>query len=180
MKVPDCEYRIKISLKTIFVLSFIFFAFFCTLNVIYCQTYEKTESELLKKMPEEVLIKIAQSGQPNENGYIGRNKNGWIHVAYQRQAMFYLKIAVLLRNKSRIDDAWRAIDTAFALQTAEGNFTFGSYNGKKPSRVDDLSGVSFWISNLCSALLVLKDNDTKGIYSKKIKKLILKKEKAVR
>ncbi len=138
-----------------------------------------TEATILKKMPDEIIERVALAGRPDEMGMVGRNRENWIHVVFQRHAMLYLEVAAIRGDKRRVDDAWRAIDVAFDRQTRIGNFEIGHYKGLKPTRLDDLSGVSFWIAHLCHAIIVLNQSDLSKTYTERVEILLPKIKKSI-
>jgi hypothetical protein len=122
-------------------------------------------------MPPEIIDRMAGGNRPDANGLIGYNhRNGWTHVVFQRGAMFYLVVAAARGSHSEVADAWRAIDVAFDRQTPAGNFE----TVQGVPRIDDLSGVSFWLAKLCHALLVLRGSSVGPAYQSEINQLLPK------
>ena len=132
------------------------------------------EIVLLKSMPQEILEKIAQKGLPDENGMVGENRKGWLHPRFQGAATFCLIFAALEKREKQALAAWQAIESVFELQTDQGNFQSGSFQGKEPTRIDDLSGVSFWLADLCHALLVVRESELAPVLEEKIAILLPK------
>jgi hypothetical protein len=114
------------------------------------------EPTLLRRLPPRMLDRMAASGMPDVNGLVGRNRGQWLHVALQRGAMLPLAVAAARGDRERAEAAWRAVDAAFSRQLPSGSFRMGSLEGRAPTRGDDLSGTSFWIGELCHALLVVQ------------------------
>jgi hypothetical protein len=131
-----------------------------------------SEIEILKMMPEGALRRIAGTGRPDSAGLVGHNREGWLHVGLQRGAMVYLALNAVRGDSARVEEAWRAIEASFERQLPDGGFETGTRDGKSPSRVDDLSGVSFWLAKLCHALLVLRDSDIGPDYDQRIEELL--------
>jgi hypothetical protein len=122
-------------------------------------------------MPTEIIDHMASGSHPDANGMIGYNsRNGWTHVVFQRGGMFYLIVAAARGNHSEVADAWRAIDVAFDRQTPAGNFEIAM----PVPRIDDLSGVSFWLAKLCHALLVVQGSSVGPAYQDEINQLLPK------
>jgi hypothetical protein len=118
--------------------------------------------ELLRKMPVEQLSRLAFIGRPDDKGLVARNRDGWLHARMQASGAFYLAAAAALANPKAADDAWRTVDAAFEHQTAQGNFQIGAFLGNMPTASDDLMGVSFYLADLCHALLVVQDSVIEG------------------
>ncbi|MFH1314541.1 MAG: FlgD immunoglobulin-like domain containing protein [Candidatus Eisenbacteria bacterium] len=153
--------------------------FFVFITCLYClygtaaygQSSGQIEVGLINEMPQEIMDHMAGGNRPDANGMIGYNsRNGWTHVVFQRGAMFYLAVAAARDNHSQVADAWRAIDVAFDRQTPAGNFE----TGQAVPRIDDLSGVSFWLAKLCHALLVLQGSSVGPAYQDEINQLLPK------
>lgn len=139
------------------------------------QAAGKSQAELLAAMPREILDALAGSGRPDKNGLVGTNRReGWIHAALQRGAMLMLAVGAARGDKAVAEDAWRAIDAAFARQKPEGNFESGSFQGRTQSRGDDLSGTAFWLSELCEALLVVRESPLADHFKERIDALLPK------
>jgi len=136
--------------------------------------------ELLRKMPVEQLSRIAFIGLPDAKGLVGRNRDGWLHARMQASGAFYLAAAAALANPKAIDDAWRTVDATFEHQTAEGNFQAGAFLGNLPTASDDLVGVSFYLADLCHALLVVQNCQLADSYRARIEKLTPKVQRAAR
>ncbi|MEI8348971.1 MAG: hypothetical protein WCI77_02360 [Candidatus Omnitrophota bacterium] len=144
-------------------------------TIVYAQeTGINQEEAFLKKMPQDILERIAEKGRPDVRGMLDRNRQGWLHPRFQMPAALYLIVAASQGSESRANDAWRAIDAVFERQTEAGNFQLGSFNGKKPGRMDDLSGVSFWLNSLCHAILVVQQSDMAAAFDERIKVLMPK------
>lgn len=141
----------------------------------------KTQAQMLAAMPREIIDALAGSGRPDKSGLVGTNRReGWIHAALQRGAMLMLSVGAARGDKAVAEDAWRAIDTAFARQKPEGNFESGSFQGRTQSRGDDLSGTAFWLSELCEALLVVRESPLANHFKARIDALLPKIQSAAR
>lgn len=139
------------------------------------QAGTQTQAELLAAMPREIIDTLAGSGRPDKNGLVGTNRReGWIHAALQRGAMLMLSVGAARGDKAVAEDAWRAIDAVFSRQKPEGNFESGSFQGRTQSRGDDLSGTSFWLSELCEALLVVRESPLADQFKERIDALLPK------
>lgn len=136
-----------------------------------------TEVEIINSLPREIISRIAGTGRPDANGMVGKNRNGWLHVSFQRGAMLYLSVASSYADEKRTKDAWRAIDAAFRKQTPEGNFLSGEFKGKKPSLGDDLSGTSFWLGELCHTILIVRESKLEPLFEDRINELLPKIQK---
>ena len=148
---------------------------------ICSQAAGKTQAELLAGMPREIIVPLSRSGRPDENGLVGTNRReGWIHAALQRGAMLMLSVGAARGDKAAAEDAWRAVDVVFAHQKPEGNFESGSFQGRTQSRGDDLSGTSFWLSELCEALLVVRESPLADQFKARIDALLPKIQSATR
>lgn len=155
-----------------------------TLHFIFASAFSHAapprDVDLLRKMPVEQLSRLAFIGRPDEKGLVGRNRDGWLHARMQASGAFYLAAAAAIANPKAADDAWRTVDAAFEHQTPEGNFQVGAFLGKLPTASDDLVGVSFYLADLCHALLVVQDSLLADSFRPRIEKLKPKVERAVR
>jgi hypothetical protein len=137
------------------------------------------ELSILEEIPEEILKKIVIPVVPDEKGMVGHNRESWVHASFQRGAMMYLILAAIQGDTGRVEDAWRAIDAAFERQNEAGNFETGVYGGKKPTRNDDLSGTSFWMAQLCHALLILQLSELSDNFSARVEQILPRIRKTV-
>lgn len=148
-------------------------------GLTYAQDYKSlTELEVLQKIPSQVLKDLAGAGMPDQKGMVGRNRNGWIHVAFQRGAAFSFVAAVALGDLKSAERAWNAIEVGFLKQMQEGNFELGEFEGKKPRKLDDYSGVSFWLASVSRAILVVRESEFNSSFKERIEILLPKIEKS--
>lgn len=145
------------------------------------QAAGKTQAQMLAGMPQEIMDTLAGSGRPDKSGLVGTNRReGWIHAALQRGAMLMLSVGAARGDKAAAEDAWRAVDATFSRQKQDGSFEKGSFQGKTLSRGDDLSGTSFWLSELCEALLVVRESPLADHFKARIDALLPRIKSAVR
>ena len=131
----------------------------------YGQTPGQIEGGLIREMPGEITGVMASGNRPDANGMIGYNSRyGWTHVVFQRGGMIYLIVSAAQGNQSQVADAWRAADVSFDRQTPQGNFE----TGLTVPRIDDLSGVSFWLAKFCHGALVLQGSSAGPSYQDEI------------
>ncbi len=136
--------------------------------------------ELLRKMSPEALSRIAFIGRPDAKGLVGRNRDGWLHVRMQASGAFYLTAAAALGNPKASEEAWRTVEATFEHQLPEGNFQSGAFLGNLPNESDDLVGVSYYLADLCQALLVVQDSVLAETFRQRIEKLKPRVQRAAR
>jgi hypothetical protein len=115
----------------------------------------RSQLELLRAMPADVLERIAQGGKPDERGAVGHNRGGWMGAQYQRSAALYFVVAVAKNDRAAAEDAWRAFDFAFAHQEDDGGFGSRNESGSPAADKDLYSDAAFWLAQVCQALLVV-------------------------
>jgi hypothetical protein len=135
----------------------------------YSDTTGQIEGGLIRQMPADITGVMANGNRPDDNGMIGYNhSHGWTHVVFQRGAMVYLIVSAAQGNQPKVTDAWRAVDVSFDRQLPAGNFQ--TVQGVQ--RIDDLSGVSFWLAKFCHAILVLQGSSAGPSHQDEIAQLL--------
>jgi hypothetical protein len=116
------------------------------------------ELKNLPRFPSALADSLAAPGLPDSAGLVGPNRTGWRHVAYQRPALWALRLAAARGDEVLAERAWPAVAAAFARQTADGGFS------AEPglARADDLAGTSLWLGDLAQTLLVLQSGPLRG------------------
>lgn len=121
-----------------------------------------TEFELLKKFPPGRLATLTAADYPDARGFTGGNhkENLWIEVGMQRGGCRALITAVVAHNIARADDAWRAVDTAFAHQQADGGFdsTPKPDTGPDDPATARVQTTFFFLQELGHAILVIRQS----------------------
>ena len=121
-----------------------------------------TEFELLRKMPPGRLAALTAADYPDAQGFTGGNhKEGhWIGVGMQRGGCRALIAALVANDPVAADDAWRAIDTAFAHQQADGGFdsTPAPDIGPADEHTARVQTVFFFLQELGHAILVIRQS----------------------
>ena len=112
----------------------------------------------LPKLSRPLADTLATTALPDSSGLVGVNRGGWVHVAYQRPALWALRLAAARGDETLAERAWPAVAAAFARQTAAGGFAAAP----AIARGDDLAGTSLWLGELAQTLLVLQSGPLRG------------------
>jgi hypothetical protein len=116
------------------------------------------EIKNLPRFPKALADSLAIAGLPDSAGLVGANRGGWRHVAFQRPALWALRLAAARGDETLAERAWPAVAVAFAHQTPSGGFV-----ATQPlARADDLAGTSLWLGELAQTLLVLQSGPLRG------------------
>jgi hypothetical protein len=126
---------------------------------------------LLQRMPADVLEHIARGGRPDASGAVGHNRGAWMGAQYQRSAALYLMSAVARGDRAGAEDAWRAIDLAFAHQDETGGFGSRNESGTPSAPKDLYSDAAFWLAQLDQALLVTRASSLSSVFQDRINSL---------
>lgn len=129
-----------------------------------CESVPLNESltylDLIYAVPDEVLTGFVQL--PNEEGALGRNKNGYQHARFQLPLTHLGNYAVHFEDEEALAALVNSIDYAFQYQTATGDFEFvappDAPSDKKPLPVDLASGTFFFGYGLGMSLHALSSS----------------------
>jgi hypothetical protein len=132
------------------------------------------ELHLLEAMPGAVLSRIFEGGRPDLAGAVGHNRNGWMGAQYQRSAASYFLHAVSRGDLPGAEDAWRAVDFAFAHQGQDGGFGSRNESGSPSAMKDVYSDTAFWLAQLTQAILVVRVSPFAEAFGKRIELLLPK------
>ena len=120
-----------------------------------------SEYAFLKSLPAGRLSVLTAGGKPDSAGLVGLNRGGWIEVALQRGAMWYLINAVVAGDRSEEDRAWSAVDVAFAHQEKDGGFD-ARPTPERPteqsSQTFRVQNAFFFVQELAHAILVIEES----------------------
>ena len=111
--------------------------------------------QLIQAFDEAIIQGIASIDVPNNDGAMGRNKNGYFHVRFQMGISSQADYAVYNNNSQALEYAIKAIEYAFEHQLADGSFDLvvpADLANQSPTDADLASGVSFFLSSLGLAL----------------------------
>jgi len=120
---------------------------------------------LIQAFDEAIIQGIASIDVPNNDGAMGRNKNGYFHVRFQMGISSQADYAIYNNNTQALDYAIKAIEYAFEHQLADGSFDYvvpADLANQTPTDADLTSGVSFFLSSLG---LALNDFDESNWYN---------------
>ena len=113
--------------------------------------------------PLDITAKLAEANAPNASGAIGRNKNGYFHVRFQRGMHHVADYALASKQPDIVDRFLTAAEYALQRQLPSGDFELlipeTMRNQGKPSVANRASGVAFFASSLGLGLRALETND---------------------
>lgn len=115
-----------------------------------------SEWKIISSLDPDLLRFLARSIPLNKNGAVGRNKQGYISVAFQRHSSKLITYGILTRNVELIKSGIRVLEYGFAHQKPDGSFIDNSPRQSAGSRA---SAVAFFYHDLGHSLLLLKDSD---------------------
>lgn len=142
-----------------------------------------TEYEILRQFPAGRLAALSAGDKPDAQGLTGTNRqNGsWLEAGPQRGGCRGVAIAVVLGDLARADDAWRAIDVAFAHQQEDGSFEANvrpnGASAKSPSASVETS--FFFLQELGRTILLIRQSPHEAHFHERIAKLEPKMRKAI-
>ncbi len=113
---------------------------------------DDSEIALLHRIPAEALDRIAFDAAPDANGNMQLNKAHWTSVVFQRVAMPLMWIGATESNQGKVDQAWRAVDAAFAHQKPDGSFDTASGDPTAPT------DMAFWLEAVSHGIIVLQQS----------------------
>lgn len=142
----------------------------------------KSEYELLRQLPPDLLGVITNTGHPDAQGYIGTHQKfgKWFESGMQRGGCWMLIGAVVAGDQAGADDAWRSIDTTFAHQVEDGGFLTvrkpeAMHEPTLPERVET---AFFYLQELSHALLVVEASPMEPHFHDRIETLLPKLRRA--
>jgi hypothetical protein len=105
------------------------------------------ELELLRRMPPGALLALRGEQVDDEGLAAFSNRRGFLCSGNQRFALEGMTVGAALQRADLVDEAWRAIETTFRYQADDGSF------------LDGALCVSYFLSHLAHALLVLDESE---------------------
>lgn len=111
--------------------------------VLSCAPWARAETaSYFKAYDRDVLEYLTKSVSMDSGGAMGRNKDGYMAVAYQRAAFTLVFSGVAAGDAALVERGMKGLRFAFAQQRADGGFKVGAPGAKK---VDELSAASFFL-----------------------------------
>ena len=121
-----------------------------------------SEYELLRRFPAGWLAALSDADRPDANGFTGGNRSlgRWIGAGMQRGGCRYLIAGVANGDLARVEDGWRAIETAFAHQQADGGFDSTPAADINPAdpHTARVQTAFFFLQELGRAILILRQS----------------------
>jgi hypothetical protein len=116
--------------------------------------------ELILSLPDYIVSGLTKN--PDSNGALGRNLDGYFHVRFQMDIGFLSSYTSYFKSDDALQKFILATEYSFDRQKPEGDFELVipsnlEYLGP-PSQVDLVSGTSFFISAMGSSLVLLKQS----------------------
>ncbi len=116
--------------------------------------------ELISSLPNYIVSGLTKN--PDSNGALGRNLDGYFHVRFQMDIGFLSSYACYFKSDDALQKFILATEYSFDRQKPEGDFELVIPNNLAylgpPSQVDLVSGTSFFISAMGSSLVLLKQS----------------------
>lgn len=115
----------------------------------------------LQRWPAGVVVRAAESGRPNAEGALGRNRPAYFHVRFQLGISPLADAAVLAKRPDLAADAVRALAYSARFETGNGDFQLQIPAGMRgtPNPGDLASGRAFFLSDAGSALHALSGSE---------------------
>lgn len=134
-----------------------------------------TEYEILRQFPAGRLAALSAGDKPDAQGLTGTNRlNGsWLEVGPQRGGCRGVAIAVVLDDLARADDAWRAIDVAFAHQLENGSFEarVRPNGASAKSLAASVETTYFFLQELGRTILLIRQSPHEAHFRERIARL---------
>jgi len=142
-----------------------------------------TEYDILRQFPAGRLEALFANDNPDAQGLTGTNRlNGsWLEAGPQRGGCRGVAIAVVLGDLVRADNAWRAIDVAFAHQKEDGSFEANIRpNGASAKSLSASVETSyFFLQELGRTILLIRQSPHEAHFHERIVKMEPKMRKAI-
>lgn len=120
------------------------------------------EYELLRKLPPDLFAQLTDTGEPDEQGFVGahREHGRWLQAGRQRSGCWYLIGAVVQGDVARAERGWRSIEATFAHQEPDGGFIATQQPNKDrlPTHPEKVETAYFYLQELGHALLVVEQS----------------------
>jgi len=121
-------------------------------------------NDLVFGIPPEIIAALVE--RPDENGALGRNKDGYFHVRFQFDMPYLTDYAISFQRKDALEGYLKNLDYSFSYQNLEGDFKFiapdyllEKPNYQPPSQADLASGTAFFAYSLGLSLNSLNQSD---------------------
>ncbi|MEO9801630.1 MAG: hypothetical protein ABJF04_00210 [Reichenbachiella sp.] len=116
---------------------------------------------LISNVPENVLTKFID--YPDENGALGRNKEGYIHVRSQVAMTYLVEEAIRSENEETLDAYVQNLNYSFSRQTEAGDFEFvappDAPNNQAPPATRLANETAIYAYGLGASLLLLEQSE---------------------
>ncbi len=114
-------------------------------------------------LPVNTIKRLAEASAPNKSGAIGRNKQAYIHVRFQRGMHNIADYGLVTKQPDIVDRFLTAAEYSIKNQLPSGDFKLvipeSLKSQGKPSMADRVSGVAFFVSSLGLGMYALETND---------------------
>ncbi|WP_422360079.1 hypothetical protein [Reichenbachiella sp.] len=118
-------------------------------------------SDLIDAVPDEVLTGFVE--EPDEEGALGRNKNGYAHARFQLAATHLANYAVHFESEEALSEWVKSINYSFLYQTEAGDFEFiappDAPADRQPLPADLASGSFFFAYGLGISLHAFESSE---------------------
>jgi hypothetical protein len=106
----------------------------------------------------ELLEILSLDARPGNTGAIGRNKEQYITVAFQRGALKLILYGISTGRLAPVEDGLRSINYGFGAQTPDGGFRSESYHGQIMTEGDKASSAAFFLSAVGMSYCLISDS----------------------
>lgn len=114
------------------------------------------EWDVINKIDSTIFTRLANNNQPDASGAMGSNKQGYMSVVFQRNAIYPTTEGLLNSNSQHTANSIHGLEYAFDHQSSDGSFQTNSTNAKPG---DVASAASFFYSELGHSLLLAQNSN---------------------
>lgn len=110
------------------------------------QAATMSPATVIESLDRRVLEYAEQAARPNRDGAMGRNKERYVTVAFQRAALSLVFSGISKKDPALIQEGIGGIQYGFKRQREDGGFETGTAKGKRLQEVDELSSAAFFLA----------------------------------
>jgi hypothetical protein len=125
----------------------------------------------IRRLDPRIFEQLAAAATPDSQGAIGRNRDGYVAVVFQREALTLIKAGIATQKKSYIEQGMRAIQYGFSHQRPDGSFETGRYHGQEIPAVDAASAASFFIGAVSVGCVFIEQSEFASQFGPEVERL---------
>ncbi|MEM8671556.1 MAG: hypothetical protein AAGG48_28810 [Planctomycetota bacterium] len=144
-------------------MQYLLFASLFLATILNSDAFASDYGDRIATLPEPIAKRLAEASSPNESGAIGRNKQAYFHVRFQRGMHHVADYGLVTKRRDVVQRFLKAVEYSLEHQLPAGDFKLvipeALENQGKPSVADLTSGIAFFVSSLGLGIHALETND---------------------